>query len=65
MASVSQTGWPYVQHRGGPIGFLKLVDDRTMAFATIGATGNIYQHGNIAAAAGCRSSSWTIRTARG
>ncbi|HEY4211602.1 MAG TPA: pyridoxamine 5'-phosphate oxidase family protein [Steroidobacteraceae bacterium] len=33
MASVSETGWPYVQHRGGPRGFLKLVDDRTLAFA--------------------------------
>ncbi len=33
MATVSQTGWPYVQHRGGPAGFLKLVDDRTLAFA--------------------------------
>jgi uncharacterized protein len=27
MATVSETGWPYVQHRGGPRGFLKLVDD--------------------------------------
>src|SRR5262249_7506205 len=33
MASVSETGGPYVQHRGGPRGFLKLVDDRTLAFA--------------------------------
>jgi uncharacterized protein len=33
LASVSETGWPYVQHRGGPRGFLKLVDDRTLAFA--------------------------------
>jgi uncharacterized protein len=33
MASVSETGWPYVQHRGGPAGFLKVLDDRTLAFA--------------------------------
>ena len=33
MASVSETGWPYIQHRGGAKGFLKLVDDRTLAFA--------------------------------
>lgn len=33
IASVSQTGWPYVQHRGGPRGFLKIVDERTLAFA--------------------------------
>jgi len=33
VASVSETGWPYVQHRGGPRGFLKLIDDKTLAFA--------------------------------
>src|SRR5262245_23925943 len=33
MATVSETGWPYVQHRGGPPGFLSVVDDRTLAFA--------------------------------
>lgn len=33
MATVSETGWPYVQHRGGPRGFLKVIDDRTLAFA--------------------------------
>jgi predicted pyridoxine 5'-phosphate oxidase superfamily flavin-nucleotide-binding protein len=33
MATVSETGWPYVQHRGGPQGFLKVVDERTLAFA--------------------------------
>jgi predicted pyridoxine 5'-phosphate oxidase superfamily flavin-nucleotide-binding protein len=33
LASVSETGWPYVQHRGGPAGFLKTIDDRTLAFA--------------------------------
>lgn len=33
MATVSETGWPYIQHRGGPRGFLKIVDDRTLAFA--------------------------------
>jgi hypothetical protein len=33
MASVSETGWPYVQHRGGPPGFLKLIDPTTLGFA--------------------------------
>jgi hypothetical protein len=33
MATVSETGWPYVQHRGGPIGFLRVLDDRTIGFA--------------------------------
>jgi ferredoxin-NADP reductase/predicted pyridoxine 5'-phosphate oxidase superfamily flavin-nucleotide-binding protein len=31
-ATVSETGWPYVQHRGGPAGFLKVIDDRTLGF---------------------------------
>jgi len=33
MATVGATGWPYIQHRGGPKGFLKVIDDRTIAFA--------------------------------
>src|SRR5580698_6108041 len=33
MATVSEAGWPYVQHRGGPAGFLKVLDDTTLAFA--------------------------------
>jgi predicted pyridoxine 5'-phosphate oxidase superfamily flavin-nucleotide-binding protein len=33
MASVGSSGWPYVQHRGGPKGFLKAIDDHTLAFA--------------------------------
>ncbi len=32
-ASVSQTGWPYVQFRGGPAGFLKVLDDKTVGYA--------------------------------
>ena len=33
MASVGETGWPYVQHRGGPPGFLRVLDDKTIGFA--------------------------------
>jgi predicted pyridoxine 5'-phosphate oxidase superfamily flavin-nucleotide-binding protein len=33
MASVSETGWPYVQHRGGPKGFVRVLDGRTLGFA--------------------------------
>ena len=33
MASVSETGWPYVQHRGGPAGFVRIVDETTLGFA--------------------------------
>jgi predicted pyridoxine 5'-phosphate oxidase superfamily flavin-nucleotide-binding protein len=32
-ASVSETGWPYVQYRGGPPGFLHVLDGKTMAYA--------------------------------
>ena len=33
LATVSETGWPYVQHRGGPPGFLKVLDEHTLGFA--------------------------------
>lgn len=32
MATVSETGWPYVQHRGGPKGFVQVLDEKTLAF---------------------------------
>lgn len=32
MATVGETGWPYVQHRGGLPGFLKVIDETTLAF---------------------------------
>jgi predicted pyridoxine 5'-phosphate oxidase superfamily flavin-nucleotide-binding protein len=32
-ATVSETGWPYVQFRGGPAGFLKVLDAKTIAYA--------------------------------
>lgn len=32
-ATVSETDWPYAQHRGGPKGFLKVLDERTLGFA--------------------------------
>jgi len=32
ISSVSSTGWPYVQHRGGPKGFLKVIDDTRLGF---------------------------------
>jgi len=49
MASVSETGWPYVQHRGGPPGFLKMVDDRTLAFADYRGNRQYISTGNLAA----------------
>ncbi len=32
IATISETGWPYIQHRGGAPGFLKVIDDRKLAF---------------------------------
>ena len=49
MASVSETGWPYVQHRGGQSGFLKLLDDRTLAFADFRGNRQYISLGNLAA----------------
>ena len=33
LATVSETGWPYVQHRGGPAGFVKVLSPTTLGFA--------------------------------
>src|ERR1700743_1135398 len=49
IATVSETGWPYVQHRGGPAGFLKLIDDRTLAFADYRGNLQYISAGNLAA----------------
>jgi uncharacterized protein len=38
ISTVGKTGWPYIQFRGGPTGFLHVLDDRTLAYADI--TGN-------------------------
>lgn len=48
MATVSETGWPYVQHRGGPPGFLKVLDDRTLGFADYRGNKQYVSVGNLA-----------------
>jgi len=48
MATVSETGWPYVQHRGGPRGFLKVLDDKTLAFADFAGNRQLVSVGNLA-----------------
>jgi ferredoxin-NADP reductase/predicted pyridoxine 5'-phosphate oxidase superfamily flavin-nucleotide-binding protein len=47
MATVSETGWPYVQHRGGPAGFLKVLDDRTIGFADYSGNRQYVSVGNL------------------
>ncbi|MEO8685837.1 MAG: pyridoxamine 5'-phosphate oxidase family protein [Devosia sp.] len=49
MASVSETGWPYVQHRGGPAGFLKLIDPQTLAFPDYRGNRQYITLGNLSA----------------
>lgn len=47
MASVSETGWPYVQHRGGPRGFLVQLAERTLGFADFRGNRQYLSVGNV------------------
>jgi predicted pyridoxine 5'-phosphate oxidase superfamily flavin-nucleotide-binding protein len=47
MSTVSETGWPYIQYRGGPKGFLKILDDRTLGFADLGGNMQYISTGNL------------------
>lgn len=49
MASCSEAGWPYVQHRGGPPGFLKVIDATTLAFADFRGNRQYLSLGNVTA----------------
>ena len=49
LASVSETGWPYVQHRGGPPGFLKVLDEATLGFADYRGNRQYISLGNVRA----------------
>ena len=46
-ATVSGTGWPYVQFRGGPRGFLKVLDDTTLAYADFRGNRQYVSAGNL------------------
>jgi predicted pyridoxine 5'-phosphate oxidase superfamily flavin-nucleotide-binding protein len=47
MATVGSSGWPYVQHRGGPKGFLKVIDAGTLAFADYRGNRQYVSTGNL------------------
>lgn len=47
MASVGENGWPYVQHRGGPKGFLKILDEHTLGFADFSGNRQYISAGNV------------------
>jgi predicted pyridoxine 5'-phosphate oxidase superfamily flavin-nucleotide-binding protein len=47
-ASVSETGWPYVQHRGGPRGFLKVLSSNSLAYGDFAGNRQFISAGNLA-----------------
>ncbi len=47
MASVSETGWPYVQHRGGHKGFVRVIDPKTIGFADFRGNKQYISLGNL------------------
>ena len=47
-ATISESGWPYLQHRGGPRGFLRVLDAQTLAFADFGGNRQLLSTGNLA-----------------
>jgi predicted pyridoxine 5'-phosphate oxidase superfamily flavin-nucleotide-binding protein len=47
MASIGSTGWPYVQHRGGPKGFLMVLTNQTIAFADYRGNKQYISTGNL------------------
>lgn len=47
MASMSETGWPYIQHRGGPKGFLKVLSNNMMGMADFSGNMQYISRGNL------------------
>jgi uncharacterized protein len=47
LATVSQTGWPYIQHRGGPRGFLRVLNESTLGFADLRGNRQYLTVGNL------------------
>ncbi|MEO0408377.1 MAG: pyridoxamine 5'-phosphate oxidase family protein [Cyanobacteria bacterium P01_A01_bin.135] len=48
LGSTNANGWPYIQFRGGPVGFLKVLDERTLGFADFKGNGQYLSIGNLA-----------------
>jgi len=48
LGTASAGGQPYIQHRGGPKGFLKVIDERTLGFADFGGNHQYITLGNLA-----------------
>jgi uncharacterized protein len=48
LATANREGQPYIQHRGGPPGFLKVVDETTLGFADFSGNRQYITQGNLA-----------------
>ncbi len=49
IATISENGWPYIQHRGGRVGFLRVLNPQTLAFADYRGNRQMLSTGNLAA----------------
>lgn len=47
LGSISESGWPYIQHRGGPSGFLRVINETTLAFADYKGNRQLLTTGNV------------------
>ena len=47
LATVNETGWPYVQHRGGPVGFLKVPGPNQLVFGDFRGNTQLISTGNV------------------
>lgn len=47
LASIGETGWPYVQHRGGPVGFLRVLTATRIGFADFRGNRQLVSAGNV------------------
>ena len=47
ISSVSETDWPYIQHRGGPVGFMRVLNDQTIGFADFRGNRQYVSSGNF------------------
>ena len=47
LATVTENGWPYVQHRGGPVGFLRVLGPSTLGFADYGGNRQLVSAGSL------------------
>jgi uncharacterized protein len=47
LATIGSNGWPYIQFRGGPTGFLHVIDDHTLAYAEVTGNRQYISTGNL------------------